>query len=65
MKRIKNIDDKNKEQLKEIEYQGERQSDMKYLEVINKQEKQLKNIKNKKRTNKNFEKEGKPKEMCC
>ena len=64
MKRLKNIEDKNKEQLKEIEYQGERQSDMKYLEVINKQEKQL-NIKNKKRTNKNFEKEGKPKEMCC
>ena len=62
MKRLKNIEGKNKEQLKEIEYQGERQSDMKYLEVINKQEKQLKNIKNKKRTNKNIEKEEKPKE---
>ena len=52
MKRLKNIEGKNKEQLDEIEYQGERQLDAikeqgrKNLEAINKQEKVLKNIKN-------------------
>ena len=48
LKRLKQIEDKNKEQLDEIEHQGERQLDMinkhgkKQLEVINKQEEQLK-----------------------
>ena len=48
LKRLKQIEGKNKEQLDEIEYQGQRQLDMinkhgkKQLELINKQEEQLK-----------------------
>ena len=48
LKRLKNIEDKNKYQVDEIEYQGKRQLDViekqrkKNLEAINKQEKQLK-----------------------
>lgn len=48
LKRLKQIEGKNKEQLDEIEHQGQRQLDMinkhgkKQLELINKQEEQLK-----------------------
>ena len=49
LKRLKNIEDKNKEQLHGMEYQGERQLDMinkqgkKQQELIKKQEKQIRN----------------------
>ena len=52
LKRLKNIEGKNKDQLGEIEYQGQNQLDLikkqgkKNLELINRQEKQLKEIKN-------------------
>ena len=55
MKRLKNIEGKNKDQLDEIEYQGKTQLDAiekqgkKNLEAISKQEKQLQKIKNKKK----------------
>ena len=54
LKRLKNIEGKNKDELDEIEYQGKRQLDAikeqgeNNLEAINKQEKQLK-IKDKKK----------------
>ena len=52
LKRLKNIEGKNKDQLDQIEYQGQNLLDLikkqgeKNLELINKQEKQLKEIKN-------------------
>ena len=55
LKRLKNIEVKNKDQLNEIEYQEERKLDAfekqgkKNLEAINKQGKQLKKIKDKKK----------------
>ena len=55
LKRLKNTEGKDKDQLDEIEHQGKRQSDVivkqgkKNLEAINKQEKQLKTIKNQKK----------------
>lgn len=43
--------DKNKEQLEEVEYHGKRQLDMinKHLKAIQKQEKQIKKIKDRKK----------------
>ena len=55
LKRLKNIEDKNKDHLDKIEYQGQNQLDLikkqgkKNLELINRQEKQLKEIKNQKK----------------
>ena len=55
LKRFKNIEGKNKDQLNKIEYQGQNQLDVikkqgkKNLESINKQEKQLKIVKNEKK----------------
>ena len=55
LKRLKNIEDKNKDQLDEIDYQGQNQLDLikkqgkKNLELTNRQEKQLKEIKNQKK----------------
>ena len=55
LKRLKNIEGKNKDQLDEIEYQGQNQLDLikkqgkKNLEIINRQEKQLREIKNQKK----------------
>ena len=52
LKRLKDIEGKNNNQLDEIEYQGKRQLDViakqgkNNLEAINQQEKQLKKIKN-------------------
>ena len=52
LKRLKNIEGKNKDQLDQIEYQGERQLDAiekqgkKNLEAINKQKKRLQKITN-------------------
>lgn len=54
---FKNIGDKNKEQLDEIEYQGVRQLDAidkqkKKLKAVNEQKEQLKKVRVKKTTNK-------------
>lgn len=51
LKRFKNTVDKNKEQLEENEYHGERQLDMinKHLKAIQKQEKQIKRMKDRKK----------------
>ena len=55
LKRLKNIEGKNKDQLDEIEYQGQKQLDVikkqrkKNFISISKQEKQLKEIKNQKK----------------
>ena len=55
LKRLKNIEGKNKDQLNEIKYQGQKQLDTiekqgkKNSKAINKQEKQLKKIKNQKK----------------
>ena len=52
LKRLENIESKNEQQLKEVEYQGERQlhsKEKKQLNATKKQEEQLNKIKNKKK----------------